>query len=278
MIRIIVDSSADYTQEELKEKNIQEVSVQINIGDKSYRSGIDIQADELYELLIAGSEFPKTSQPSPQDYYDVFEEAKEKGDSVICITISSSLSGTYQSATLAKSMVDYDDIYLIDSLAATHLVRVMTDYACQLRNEGMNAIDIVKAVQELQPRVKVLAGVDTLEFLYKGGRLNKATAVIGEIANLKPIITVTEEGTLSVIGKCIGRNKAISYIVKAMEEKELDSNFPVYSLYAYGEENTEKLEQKLETIGVHCDKRLQLGPSIGTHVGPGAFAVVYVEK
>lgn len=278
MIRIIVDSSADYTQEELKEKNIQEVSVLINIGDKSYRSGIDIKANELYEMLIAGEEFPKTSQPSPQDYYDVFEEAKENGDSVICITISSNLSGTFQSATLAKSMVDYEDIHLIDSLAATHLVRVMTDYACKLRDEGKSVTEIVNAVRELQPRVKVLAGVDTLEFLYKGGRLNKATAVIGELANLKPMLSVTEEGTLSVVGKCIGRNKAISYIVKAMEEKELDSDFPVYSLYAYGTENTEKLEQKLETIGIHCTERLQLGATIGTHVGPGAFAVVYVEK
>lgn len=278
MIRIIVDSSADYTQEELKEKNIQEVSVQITIGDKSYRSGIDIKANELYEMLISGEEFPKTSQPSPQDYYDVFAEAKENGDSVICITISSNLSGTYQSAALAKSMVDCEDIYLIDSLAATHLVRVMTDYACKLRDAGKSVTEIVNAVQELQPRVKVLAGVDTLEFLYKGGRLNKATAVIGELANLKPILSVTEEGTLAVIGKCIGRNKAISFIAKVMEEKELDPNFPVYSLYAYGTENTEKLEQKLEAMGIHCDECLQLGASIGTHVGPGAFGVVYVEK
>ena len=278
MIRIIVDSSADYTQEELKEKNIQEVSVLINIGDKSYRSGIDIKPNELYEMLIAGGEFPKTSQPSPQAFFDVFEEAKENGDSVICILISSNLSGTFQSAMLAKNMVDYENIYLIDSLTATHMARVMIEYACRLRAEGKNVTEIVKAVEELQPRVKVLAGVDTLEFLYKGGRLNKATAVIGELANLKPMITVTEDGTLSVVGKCIGRNKAISYIVKAMEEKEIDFDFPVYSLYAYGTENTERLEQKLEAIGIHCTERLQLGATIGTHVGPGAFAVVYVEK
>lgn len=278
MIRIIVDSSADYTQEELKQKNIQEVSVQITIGDKSYRSGIDIKADEIYQMLIEGSEFPKTSQPSPQDYYDLFEEAKENGDSVICIAISSKLSGTYQSAMLAKNMVEYDRIYVIDSLAATHLIRIMADYACKLRDEGKSVTEIVFAVQALQPRVKILAGVDTLEFLAKGGRLNKAAAVVGEFASLKPILSVTEEGTLAVVGKCIGRNKAISYIVKAMEEKELDLSFPVYSLYAYGTENTEKLEQKLQLIDIRCVERLQLGASVGTHVGPGAFGIVYVEK
>lgn len=278
MVKIIVDSSADYTLEELKEKNMQQVSLMITVGEKSYRGGVDISADELYEMLIGGEEFPKTSQPSPQDFYELFKDAKANGDSVVCITLSSGLSGTFQSATIAKNMADYSEIYIVDSLAATHIIRVMADYACELRDKGMSAAQIAQAVKELQPKVKVIAGVDTLEFLYKGGRLNKATAVIGEIANLKPIITLVEDGTLSVIGKCIGRNKALAYLTKAMSEKTLDPDFPVYSIYAYGSENTEKLEQKLEEIGIHCEKRLQLGATIGTHVGPGAFAVVYVEK
>lgn len=278
MIRIIVDSSADYSLEELKEKNMEQVSLSITVGDKSYRGGVDITADELYEMLIAGDSFPKTSQPSPQDFLEVFEDAKEHGDSVVCITLSSGLSGTYQSAILAKDMADYSEIYLVDSLAATHLIRIMADYACKLRDEGKNAAEIAQAVKELQPHVKVIFGVDTLEFLYKGGRLNKATAVIGELANLKPIITIMEDGTLSVIGKCLGRNKALAFILKAITEKTLNPDFPVYSIYSHGSENTEKLEQKLEQSGIHCQARLQVGSTIGTHVGPGAFAVVFVEK
>ena len=278
MIRIVVDSSADYSMKELKEKNMQQVSLTITVGEKNYRGGVDITADELYEMLIAGEKFPKTSQPSPQDFYEIFEDAKEKGDSVVCITLSSGLSGTFQSATLAKNMSDYPEIYIVDSLATSHLIRIMADYACKLRDEGMRASEIAEAVSRLKSRVKVLAAVDTLEFLYKGGRLNKATAVIGDLANLKPIITLLEDGTLSVTGKCLGRNKALAYITKAMAEKNIDHDFPVYSLYAYGSENTEKLEQKLEEIGIHCQKRQQLGATIGTHVGPGAFAVIYVEK
>lgn len=278
MVRIMVDSSADYTLEELKEKRIQQISITINMGGKSYRGGVDITADELYERLIGGEEFPTTSQPSPQDYLALFEEAKEKGDSVVCITLSSGLSGTYQTANIAKDMVDDPDIHIIDSRAATHLIRMMADYACKLRDEGKSAAEIAEAVQLLQPRVKVLAGVDTLEFLYKGGRLSRASAIIGGLANIKPIITIMEDGTLAVVSKCRGRIKALEYITGEMAKKELDPEFPVYSLYAYGAENTEKLEEKLKEIGIVCSQRHQLGATIGTHVGPGAFAVIYVEK
>lgn len=278
MIRILVDSSADYTQEELTSRNIEMISLNINIGEKDYKDGVNITRDELYNILINGGEFPKTSQPSPQDFYEIFEDAKEKGDSIICITISSALSGTFQSATIAKNMVDYSEIYLIDSLAATTLTRIMVDYACKLRDEGMSAPEITSAVSELQPRVKVFAAVDTLEYLYKGGRLNKASAVVGELANLKPVLTLVPNGTLSVIGKCLGRNKALAFLTNSMADKTIDTDFPVYSLYAYGSENTEKLEEKLEVMGIHCQERLQLGATIGCHVGPGAFGVVYVEK
>lgn len=278
MIRIIVDSSADYTTEELKERNLELISISINIGDNTYRDGIDITRDKLYDFLINGNEFPKTSQPSPQEFYEIFEDAKEKGDSVICITISSALSGTYQSAALAKSMADYDKIHLVDSLSATHLIRVLADHACKLRDEGASVSEIVDALEELKPRVKIFAAVDTLEYLYKGGRLDKASAIVGELANLKPILTLTNEGTLTVIGKALGRNKALASLTKFMSEKELDTTFPVYSLYSYGSENTEKLEAKLETIGISCKQCLQIGATIGCHVGPGAFGIVYVEK
>jgi DegV family protein with EDD domain len=175
-------------------------------------------------------------------------------------------------------MIDYPEIYIIDSLSATHIIRVMADYACMLRDEDKSASEIAQAIKELQPRVKVIAALDTLEYLYKGGRLNKASAVVGELANLKPIITLSETGTISVIGKCFGRNKALAFITKVLAEKTLDPDLPVYSIYSYGTENVEKLEQKLESIGISYQARLQLGSTIGTHIGPGAFAVVFVEK
>lgn len=278
MIRILLDSSADFSAEEAKERNLELVPINITLNDKNYRDGVDITKDEFYDLLVASEAFPMTAQPSPQDFLDIFEDVKEKGDQLIYLSLSSALSGTFQSATLAKSMVEYDDIYLIDTLSATRAIRLMAEYACKLKEEGKDAATIAAELEDFKSRVVILAAVDTLEYLYKGGRLNKATAAIGELANLKPIITVTGEGKIGVPGKALGRNKALASLVKMITEKDIDTTFPIYSLYAVGEENTEKLERKLGEAGVRVTKRLQIGPTIGCHIGPGAYGVIFVTK
>ena len=278
MIRIIVDSSADFSAQEAKERNMELIPINITFNEKNYLDGVELTKDEFYTLLTENEEFPKTAQPSPQDYLDIFEDAKEKGDSIVYLSLSSGLSGTFQSATLAKNMVEYDEIYLVDTLSATRAIRLMAEYACKLREEGKDAASIATALEDFKSRVVVYAAVDTLEYLYKGGRLNKAAAAVGELANLKPIITVTEEGQIGVPGKALGRNKALASLTKMITAKEIDTSFPIYSLYAVGEENTEKLEQKLGKEGVRVTKRLQIGPTIGCHVGPGAYGVVFVTK
>lgn len=278
MIRILVDSSTDFSMEEVKNKNLYHVPLTISLNGKDYLSGEDLTSDQFYELLTAGEDFPKTSQPSPQAFAQIFEQAKEKGEEIICVLLSSALSGTCQSATIAKDMVDYDGIYIVDSLTATIMTRVIVDYGLLLINQGKSAKEIADALNALKSKVKVAAGLDTLEYLYRGGRLNKAAATIGELANLKPVISVTEEGTVSVIGKCLGKNKALQFILKTLNGKELNTDFPLYTVYAYGSENTEKLEEKLAAEGYTISARLQLGSTIGAHVGPGAFGIIYVEK
>lgn len=278
MIRIIVDSSADYGKDELDAKNLSLVSLNINLDDTHYLDGIDITRDQLYEWLIESKGFPKTSQPSPEDFLKHFESAKEAGDDVICILLSSALSGTCQSAHLAKSMVDYDNIHIVDSLSATHLIRFLADKACQMRDAGNTAEEIVAAVEELKTRTKVIAAVDTLEYLCRGGRLSKAAAAIGNLANLKPVITVTSEGEVSVMGKCVGKNKSMSFIINAMQDYELDEDYPIYSIYSYGVENCISLEAKLVSTGYTLHSRKQVGATIGCHIGPGAFGVLFVHK
>lgn len=278
MIRILVDSSADYTAEALKEANIEFVPIGVTIDGKDYLDGVDLEKDQFYELLTNSNDFPKTSQPSPQSFLDIFEEAKEKGDDVICILLSSALSGTTQSAALAKTMADYDNIYIVDSLSATYPIKIMADYACKLRKEGKNASHIVNELEELKTRVKVVAGIDTMEFLYRGGRVSKATAAIGELANIKPIISVMEDGTVGVIGKCLGKNKALRFITDHLEELNLDENFPIYTVYTYGTQNCEKLEEKLAKANYKTSGRFQIGATIGTHIGPGTFGVVFVTR
>ncbi len=278
MIRIIVDSSADYQAKELQAQNIELVPITVTIGDRSYLDGIDLERDTFYEILTQSGQFPKTSQPSPQAYLDVFLDAKEKNDDVICITVSSALSGTCQSATLAKSMADYDNIHIVDSLGATHIIRLMADHACTLRDQGLTAPAIAAALVALRPRIKVAAVLDTLEYLQRGGRLSKTAATIGELASLKPMITITKEGIVGILGKSIGKNKAAQNMLKFIQGDEIDTRFPIYTLYTYGTGNCIRFEERLSEEGIHPTNRLQIGPSIGAHVGPEAFGVIWVSK
>lgn len=195
---------------------------------------------------------------------------------MICILLSSELSGTYQSAVLAKSMVEYEKIYLIDSLSATYTIKVMADYACRLRSQGVSAPKIVEEVESIKSRVRVFAALDTLEYLSRGGRISKTAAAIGDMANIKPIITLTRDGKVGILGKALGKNKAICAIKKQLQELSPDTAFPLYTIYSYGTENCEKFEEKLKQEGFAVDARLQIGSTIGSHIGPEAFGIVFV--
>lgn len=277
MIKILVDTSADYTVEEIQEKGMELIPISISFGDKDYKDGIDLNKDQFYELLIGSEEFPKTAQPSPQEYVEAFEKAEEKGEELICFVLSSRLSGTFQTATLAKNIVGYEGIHLIDTLGATHMIRLMADHAQELIEEGKTVEEIIAAVEAMKGKIQVLAVVDTLEYLCKGGRVSKTVATIGEMARVKPMITVSE-GEVKVIGKSLGKNKAMANLFKALGECEVDERFPVYSVCTAGKENPELFETKLKAEGYDFKERLQLGATIGTHVGPGVYGLIFVRK
>lgn len=278
MIRLVVDSSADFLAEELKERKIELVPLNVALAGETYQDGVTLERNQFYEILTSQEDFPKTSQPSPESFLNIFEDAKEKGDDVICVLLSSGLSGTCQSAHLAKNMAEYDNIYIVDSLSATIGIKILVEYADKLRNENVSAAEIAAKLEDVKARIRIFAGVDTLEFLCRGGRVSRASAAIGELANIKPIINVNDEGKVVVLGKCLGKNKALRFIMDKMEEAPADGNFPIYTVYTYGTENTEKLEDKLTKAGTAFTSRQQIGATIGAHVGPGAFGVIYIEK
>lgn len=278
MIKILVDSSSELTKKEAEEKGYLFVPIGVSLGGKEYADGVDLTKDKFYELLTGSGEFPQTSQPSPQAFLELFEQAKRDGDEIVAILLSSALSGTYQSAVLAKQMVDYEGIYLIDSLTATGVIQILADYAKGLSEEGKGAAEVAERTDAFKARVHAIAMVDTLEFLQKGGRIGKTAAMIGELARLKPLITLTEDGRVGVIGKAIGKNKAMSFMMKWLEEHPVDEAFPSYSIFTSGTANCEQFEEKLEKHGIATAGRLQLGAAIGTHIGPNAFGIVYVGK
>ena len=279
MIKILVDSASDYYMNEIAANRMISVPLVVNLCGTDYVEGINMERDNFYQMLENIHEFPKTSQPSPEAFLTHFRKAKEDGDTIICILLSSSLSGTCQSAHLAKNMLDYDNIYIIDTLAVSHMIRIMADYALKLIADGYTTFEIVEKLEALQPRVKVIAAVDTLDYLHMGGRLSKTAAAVGNLANLKPIITTNPlDGSIVIAGKALGKVKAVSTIMSLLEETPVDTDFPFYSLYTYGTENCIRLENKLEEKNYHIDKRVQVGSTIGAHVGPGAFGVIYVQK
>lgn len=277
MIKFLVDSASDYEKTETEKKGIIRIPITITLKDKHILDG-EITKDQFYQLIQKADELPKTSQPSPQDFLDVFEKAKENDDELICILLSSNLSGTLQSATLAKSIAGYDKIHIIDSLSATYVIKMMTEYGIQLRDSGKNALEIVDELEKIKSKIKLYAVLDTLENLKKGGRLSAVEAGIGTLAKIKPLVTLTEDGKVGMKGKSIGRKKALADIVKLVEKENINTNYPIYNIYSYGMDNNKLFLDKLNEIGIAPDESMQIGPTIGTHIGPGAYGIIFVKK
>lgn len=274
MIKLMVDSASDCKLVDGIVDYI--VPITINVDGCEYK-GTELSNNRFYELLGTSQRLPCTSQPSPQEFIDIFEQIKTNGDSLIYLAMSSKLSGTYQGACMAREMVEYDKIYIIDTLAVTHQISLLAEYARNLIKSGEKAEQIVKKCEAIKCKIRVLAGLDTLEYLYKGGRLSRASATVGGITGVKPVVT-TEDGCVKALGKCLGKLRAMSFILDKIKNFEVDMSFPIYSLYTFGTENCKELEEKLEQNGYKTKSRLQIGPTIGTHVGPGVYAVVFVEK
>lgn len=273
MIQLMVDSAADCG----KDAYDRFVPLSVYIDGREYQDSVDLTPDRFYQLLTSSRNFPQTSQPSPEAFLNAFQRVKDQGDSLIYFSLASALSGTYQSARIAREMVDYDPIYIIDSCAVSHLIGILADHAARLIQRGYDAPRIVEECQALKERLRVFAGVDTLEYLYKGGRLSKASATVGELAGIKPIVTLTPEGAVQACAKTIGVAKAIKLVQEKVAKSAIDPNFPVYTLYTSGTEHVEKLESKLAAAGICVSGRKQVGPTIGAHVGPNVYGVVFVE-
>lgn len=279
MIKIITDSTSDIDLKYAQELNVEVVPLKVIIDGKEYKDRFDLQPEEFYDLLVNSQTLPSTSQPSPQDFVDLYETAKNNNDSVIVITLSSVISGTYQSANLAKDLVDYDDIYVIDSLGTTQMQRLLVLKAVALRNEGMNAQDLYTFLEAYKHRIRLFAFVDTLEYLYKGGRLSRTAATAGTLLKFKPIIGF-DEGKLDVFAKARGTQKATAKIIDLIQQDgEMDLDEPICIGYTGSSDGLDKFENTLrETL--HFDETLHgiVGPVIGTHAGPGARLIAYVKK
>ena len=163
---------------------------------------------------------------------------------------------------------------------ATYPIKVLADYAFKLAAEGLPGAQIAEEVKKLQSRTRFAAAIDTLDYLQRGGRIGKAAALVGGLAKLNRYTysTLSPEGTLEVLGKCLGRNKAISFLIHHLKEQKLNPAFPLYSIYTYGNTNSDLFEKRLTAEGFVIQGRFQVGSTIGAHIGPEAFGIVYVTE
>lgn len=278
-IKIITDSTSDISKEEAIELDINVVPLKVFIDNEEYLDGETITHDEFYTKLKEAKEFPTTSQPNPEQFLKYFEMAKNENDTVIAILISSKLSGTTQSAKIAKELSGYDDIYIIDSLNTITGLRLLVEYAVKLRDEGKSPSDIVNTIEQAKNRIVLTAFVDTLDYLHKGGRLSKTSAIIGTILNIKPLIYL-KDGELGVFGKARGINGAINQVVDSIKERdEIDDTMPVYFGYTHIKDACLEFKKLAEDKYGLKDTRIHsIGAIVGAHVGEGAAAVVYLHK
>lgn len=276
-VKIIIDSTSDVTAE-LKEK-LTVVPLTVHFGDEEYIDGVTITHKQFYEKLIETDTLPSTSQATPADFEKEFKKLKE-GESAIVITLSSKLSGTFQSATIAAE--DYDNVYVVDSASATIGGGILAQYALSLSEAGMSAKEIAAKLEVQKKRICIIAMVDTLEYLKRGGRVSKAVAFAGGVLNIKPVLSVID-GEIEMLGKARGSKQGNNLLVSEIQKSGgVDFDMPVLlgytglsdiTLQKYVEDSRE-LWQESKTKLNHT----VIGSVIGTHAGPGAIAAAFFKK
>jgi len=278
MIRILTDMGSDipYLRADAHGVEIAELDIRFDDFPYDYRNDTDFSV--FYENLTRSKKLPTISQVTPGQYMDVFEDAKEKGEEVLVITISGKLSGTYQSAVMALEMCDYDAITLIDSHQCTITQRLLVDHAVKLRDAGKSRADIAAELERLRDSLSLVVLLDTLTYLKKGGRVPPAMAMLGTILNMKPAVML-RNGAVAPLSKARGFQAGKQILWKQFETDGFDPTWPVYFGYSLDKARGEAFMQETkEKYGLTDCRLFPVGGVIGTHAGPGGVAIGYRKK
>lgn len=278
MVRILIDSTADMP-EELRRKT-EVIPLTVTFGTEEYMDGVTISHEEFYEKLIETSILPHTSQATPEQFAKVFRELREAGDSAVVITISSALSGTFQSAQIAAA--DYENVYVVDGQTAAIGGGILAEIALQWADEGMTAREIAARLEKERDNVCVIAMLDTLEYLQKGGRISKTAAIAGNLLGIKPVLSI-DHGHINLLGKARGSKQANNLLAQEIEKAGgIDFSKPILLGYTgLSDKLLQKYIRDSADLWQHGTKELRttiIGSAIGTHAGPGAVAAAFFKK
>jgi DegV family protein with EDD domain len=276
-IRIVTDSTADIPRDIREELGIEMVPLKVMFGSEAFTDGVTIESDQFYEKLASSSELPTTSQPSPNEFIETYERIlnEDPETQIISFHLAAAVSGTYQSALLATSLLEGEyDITVIDTKSASYGFGLMVVKAAEMARAGRSKQAILAEVERLRLDRKLYFLVDTLEYLQKGGRIGKAAALFGSILNIKPILSLEEDGTVGAVDKVRGQKKAMLRIADLLQD-EFQGD-PVHIAIAWSWNNAPAMdlcELIKSRFNVQSVQFTKLGAVIGTHVGPGTAAV-----
>ena len=279
-VKFIIDSASDVLPGECKKLPVVHVPLTVRFGDKEFADAVDLSHKKFYKMLTSGKEaHPTTSQVTPAAWAEAMEQVVEEGDTAVVITLSSKLSGTYQSACIAAG--DFEGkVFVVDSMTATIGERLLLQYGIRLAHEGLDAATIASRLDTMKEKICVFGRLDTLEYLKKGGRISGATAVVGSMLNIKPLISV-ENGVVENVGKARGPKAADKQLRDLVAKAGgIDFSKPMCAAYSGNEDDNLKtfLADSTEML---CNTEAPIatvGCVIGTHVGPGAVAIAFFRN
>ncbi len=276
-VKVVTDSTADLPDDLVQSLEITVVPLSVNFGTDTYLDGLDLRADEFYTKLINSDSLPTTSQPTPAAFIEVYHALSSETDEIISIHISPKLSGTINSALLARdAMNSHCRIEIIDSLQASMGLGLIVIRAARAAQAGANLNEVVETVQEIIPRIHFFGMVDTLEYLHKGGRIGKAQALMGTLLSIKPLIG-TGNGEVQPKGKARTQKKALTRLFEMTQEfGEIEDLTIAHStIPEEAAAFTERLSPVFEKNKIYQSR---IGPVIGTYLGPGSIAIGIIEK
>ncbi len=278
-VKIITDSTADLPKELIEKHNIGVAPLMVNFHDGTFRDGVDLTPGEFYTKLGDSKQLPTTSQVNPPVFVDMYKKELEKGNSIVSIHLSSKGSGTYQSATNAKNVLESDNIEIIDSLGYSMGMGLIALEGAGMAEEGASLGEIRDKMLDMRNRMQYVFGVDTLEYLKKGGRLSPVKATIAAVMNVKPILYVLD-GEIEVLDKVRGRKKVLSRLIEELDKKGVDIGEQTLAVvHSECPEEALVMKEMLETKYNPRDVIIsEIGCVIGTHVGPGTVSIFFMGK
>ena len=275
-IKIITDSTLDLPVELIREKNIEVLPLLINFGEESYLDGVEITTKEMIDKINATGILPTTAQVTPNRFEETFKKYLDEGYKIVVLTLSSDMSGTYQSACIAKDMLESDDIIVIDSRNVTSGLGLLVLKACELRDKGLGIKEIEEGILKAIPKVKCSLNFESLENLVRGGRLSKTAGTIGSVLGLRLILEI-KDGKMSVKDKVRGSKKALKKLVSDFESADVDFDSPIVLLELLNEYVYQGLKIYFQEKNInYIDAKV--GCTVGIHSGIKPCGIFFFEK